>query len=128
MTVTLPAKRILVVDDNEDAAWLLAEALRMLGHDVQVAHDGRAALELTRTWSPDIACLDLGLPGIDGYELGRELRRRAAPPYLFAITGYSQPADRERTKNVGFAAHFIKPVTLRQIQSAIDALDAARAR
>jgi signal transduction histidine kinase/CheY-like chemotaxis protein len=114
------SRKILVVDDNEDAAWLLAEALRLLGHDVRVAHDGVTALEVAASWPPEIAFLDLGLPGLDGYALGTRLRELPAPPRLFAVTGYGQASDRERTRSVGFDAHFVKPVSLRQIQLAIE--------
>jgi CheY-like chemotaxis protein len=116
----MPGRRILVVDDNEDSAWILAEALGLLGHDVVVAHDGLAALELAAAWPPEIALLDLGLPGIDGYALATKLRA-LAPLHLFAITGYSHATHRERTQRAGFDAHFVKPVSLRQIQSAIAA-------
>ncbi len=114
-------RRILVVDDNEDAAWLLGEALRMLGHEVRVAHDGRSALATTATWSPEIALLDIGLPGMDGFELCRELGQLASPPHCIAVSGYGQPRDREQAREAGFDAHFVKPVDLRDVQAAIEA-------
>lgn len=119
----LPAaiRRILVVDDNHDAAWLLAEALRMLGHDVRTSHDGLSALELAREWTPQIAFLDLGLPGIDGFDLCRRLREVLPDrPHVVAVTGYGQANDRERAQEAGFDAHFVKPVSLRQVQTAIE--------
>ena len=114
-----PGRRILVVDDNHDAAWLLAEALSMLGHDVKVSHDGLDALEVARDWPPQIAFLDIGLPGMDGYALCRELLELPGKPRIVAVTGYGQPADRARAKDAGFEHHFVKPVTLRQIKDAI---------
>ncbi|MDQ3369051.1 MAG: ATP-binding protein [Myxococcota bacterium] len=114
-------RRILVVDDNEDAAWLLAEALRMLGHEVRVSHDGMSALELAQRWSPEIAFLDIGLPGMDGFALCSHLVKLPMRPHVIAVTGYGQPNDRERAIDAGFDAHFVKPVSLRDVQSAITA-------
>ncbi|MBA3817774.1 MAG: response regulator [Deltaproteobacteria bacterium] len=114
-------RRILVVDDNEDAAWLLAEALRMLGHEVRVSHDGMSALELAQRWSPEIAFLDIGLPGMDGFALCSHLVKLPTRPHVIAVTGYGQPNDRARAFDAGFDAHFVKPVSLRDVQSAITA-------
>jgi signal transduction histidine kinase len=115
-------RKILVVDDNEDAAWLLAEALRLLGHDVQVSYDGLSALELARSYSPEIALLDIGLPGMNGFELCRALGNLPVQPYCIAVSGYGQPKDRAMAREAGFEAHFVKPVDLRDVQAAIDAL------
>ncbi|MBA3500864.1 MAG: response regulator, partial [Deltaproteobacteria bacterium] len=115
-------RRIIVVDDNEDAAWLLAEALRLLGHDVRVAYDGITALELANTWPPEIALLDIGLPGMNGFELCRELGKLSSRPYCIAVSGYGQPKDRAQAREAGFDAHFVKPVDLRDVQAAIEAL------
>jgi len=114
-------RRLLVVDDNEDAAWLLAEALRLLGHDVRVAYEGLSALEIAREWSPEIALLDIGLPGMNGFELCQELGKLPSPPYCIAVSGYGQPKDRALAREAGFEAHFVKPVDLRDVQTAIDA-------
>ena len=122
VTVPVGGRRIIVVDDNEDAAWLLAEALRLLGHDVRVAHDGIAALELARGWPPEIALLDIGLPGMNGFELCRELGKLITRPHCIAVSGYGQPKDRAQAREAGFDAHFVKPVDLRDVQAAIDAL------
>ncbi|HEU0036542.1 MAG TPA: MEDS domain-containing protein [Kofleriaceae bacterium] len=120
-TILAPnGRRILVVDDNEDAAWLLAEALRLAGHDVCVSHDGLSALELARSWSPQIAFLDIGLPGMDGYALCEHLLGLPDKPRVIAVTGYGQAADRERAMSAGFDLHFVKPVSLREVQTAID--------
>lgn len=108
---------VLVVDDNEDAAELLGSLLEAQGHTVTSAHDGASALAALETAHPDVAILDLGLPGMDGYELGQEIRRRLkdrAPP-LVAFTGYAREQDRARGEAAGFQAHLVKPVKLEQI-------------
>jgi len=114
-------RQILLVDDNEDAAGALADALEELGHSVKVAHDGPAALVLLETYFPDIAFLDIGLPAMDGYELARRIRceRRLAGIRLVSITGYGQPSDRERASAAGFDLHLVKPVDLELVEQAI---------
>ncbi|WP_437498463.1 ATP-binding response regulator [Sorangium sp. So ce1099] len=104
--------RVAVVDDNHDAAHLLAVSLRRWGHDVVVAHDGLEALELVRRARPDVAVLDIGLPGIDGFELARRLRREPALDgcTLIAASGYGQEVDRQRASDAGFDHHLLKPV------------------
>ncbi|MDB4940840.1 MAG: hypothetical protein JWP97_374 [Labilithrix sp.] len=104
--------RVLVVDDNEDAAELLAEALAMLGYDTRVAYDGAAALRLHESYAPDVALLDIGLPVMTGYELAGRLRSAPGGDVLklVAVTGYGQDADRARTREAGFDAHLVKPV------------------
>jgi PAS domain S-box-containing protein len=112
-------RRVLVVDDNDDARMLLAEALAGLGHDVQSAADGPSALELVKQFTPDIAILDIGLPGIDGYQLATELRDKlGTSPRFFALSGYGQPHDKERSAAAGFSKHFVKPVSLEELTSA----------
>jgi len=105
---------VLVVDDNADAAAMLAEYVGSLGYDVRAAHDGPAALKSAVERVPDIALLDIGLPVMDGYELATRLRQTdgGAALKLVAITGYGQQADRERTRQSGFDAHLVKPVDL----------------
>ena len=117
----LHARRVLVVDDNRDAAALLDEALEAQGHEVRVAFDGPQALALVEGFTPDVALLDIGLPVMDGYELARRL---GALPHLqgtvmFAITGYGQMIDRKRSEEAGFAAHIVKPVDVLQLSAAI---------
>ena len=103
--------KILVVDDNEDAADLLVATLCELGHVARVAYDGPSAIEIAAELEPDIALLDIGLPVMDGYELARRLRERQDPGLrLVAITGYGQSTDRERAHDAGFDAHFAKPI------------------
>jgi signal transduction histidine kinase len=107
-------ERVLVVDDNPDAAETLAEALRHAGQTVQVAHDGPSALALAAHFQPTTAVLDLGLPVMDGFELGRRLREQAAdrPLRLVALTGYGQEKDRSLSHDAGFDVHLVKPVEL----------------
>ncbi|MDX2086456.1 MAG: PAS domain S-box protein [Kofleriaceae bacterium] len=115
-TPTTPARRILVVDDNRDAAQLLATLLEGAGHHVRVAFDSPAALELVGSFAPEIAILDIGLPVMDGHDLARELRARLAmQPVLVALTGYGHPLDRARSKQAGFTFHLAKPVDVEAI-------------
>lgn len=103
--------RILVVDDNEDAAELLALSLSESGYVTRVAHDGPAALRVAEDFAPEVALLDIGLPVMDGYELARRLRAPGTPPIrLIAITGYGQESDRAASRKAGFDAHLVKPV------------------
>ncbi len=117
---------ILIVDDNEDAAGLLADSLRTLGHTVQVVHDGPSALGILHAFRPQVALLDLGLPVMDGFELAQRIR--GEPLFqrieLVAITGYGQEIDRQRTAENGFGAHLVKPVDV----IALDALIRERVR
>jgi signal transduction histidine kinase/ActR/RegA family two-component response regulator len=105
-------RRVLVVDDNSDAADMLAMLLRALGHEVALALDGAAALDSARAFAPHVALLDIGLPGMDGYELARRLRAldTCKQTLLVAVTGYGESGDRQRSKAAGFAHHFVKPV------------------
>ena len=122
----ISSRRVLVVDDNIDAASLLCELLRSVGHDVREAHDGEQALELQRTFQPEIAILDIGLPGMDGYALATALRDAAGPAIrLMAVTGYGQPQDRKRAESSGFAAHFVKPVAIAKLLAEIEIRGAA---
>jgi signal transduction histidine kinase len=122
-------RRILVVDDNVDAAKLLAEALQIVGHDTRVAFDGPGALGVAGEFQPDAALIDLGLPLMDGYELARQMIAAGdgcQPPILIAITGYGQVADRQNSEAAGFDAHIIKPVDVTKLISVLDGLFVAR--
>jgi PAS domain S-box-containing protein len=103
--------RVLVVDDHEDAANTLVELLESAGHEVTAAYDGPLALKRAKAFRPDIAFLDIGLPGMSGYELAEAMRAEFgdAVPFLVALTGYGQPADVERSKKAGFDRHLVKP-------------------
>ena len=115
-------RRVLVVDDNRDAADLLNELLTGLGHEVKVAYDGHAALDLAEAMKPDLVLLDIGLPGIDGYEIARRLRRDPVlhEVEIVAVTGYGQPEDRRRAIEAGFDEHLLKPVQPAAIVQLLD--------
>ncbi len=108
----LPARLVLVVDDNVDAAETLASLLRAWGHSVAVANDGPAALAILQTLSPDLALLDIGMPTMDGYELAAHLRFQVGCENMpvIAITGLSGHDAVRRSKQMGFAGHLVKPV------------------
>jgi len=113
----VPAQRILVVDDNKDAAAALEMLLRDLGHETRVVNGGRAALESIAEFRPDCVLLDLGMPEVDGLEVARRVRASGLEPQprLVALTGWGQDDDRERTRAAGFDAHLVKPATSEQI-------------
>ncbi len=115
-------KRVLVVDDNADAAETLADLLHGLGHTTSVAHDGPTALSKAEAFRPQVALLDIGLPVMDGYELARRLREQPGLQRLrlFAITGYGQESDRERSRAAGFHEHLVKPVDFSKLAALIE--------
>jgi PAS domain S-box-containing protein len=121
-TSKAPKSRILVVDDNEDAAMMLCAYLESCGHDVQVAHDGAQGLILACGWQPDVALLDIGMPGMDGYEVARKLRTlpEGVGMRLIAVTGYGQPADRDLAIEAGFNFHLTKPVDIEELKRMIE--------
>ena len=108
--VAVVARTVLVVDDNADARVMLREILREAGHIVYEASDGPSAVEVAQTRRFDVALVDIGLPGLDGYAVARRLRTEAAGTLLVALTGYGRPEDRERAFAAGFAHHIVKPV------------------
>jgi PAS domain S-box-containing protein len=112
-------QRVLVVDDNVDAAELLAELLRASGYTASIAHDGPVALELARSFRPEIVLIDIGLPVMDGYELARRLRGMLDGARLIAVTGYGQQGDRDRSRDAGFDDHLVKPVSLDVLHAAL---------
>jgi signal transduction histidine kinase len=113
--------RLLVVDDNHDAAESLALLLRYKGHAVTTAADGPSALEMALAERPEVVLLDIGLPGMDGYAVARELRQCAElhGTLLVALTGYGQPEDREKSRAAGFDRHFVKPIDFEVLQGLI---------
>jgi CheY-like chemotaxis protein len=115
------APRILVVDDNEDGAEMLVEALSQRGYDTRAANDAAVALRVAATFAPDIAFLDIGLPVMDGYELASHLRQLPGLENLrlVAVTGYGQESDRQRTRAAGFDHHLVKPVDIEAIEAAL---------
>src|SRR5919202_1086373 len=104
--------RILVVEDNVDTARGMARLLKLLGHEVAVAHSGPEGIEVARAHRPDYVLLDIGLPGMDGYEVASRLRREACcrDAVIIAISGYGQEEDRRRSKEAGVDHHLIKPL------------------
>ncbi|MFL5456910.1 MAG: PAS domain S-box protein [Myxococcales bacterium] len=114
--------RILLVEDNVDAAETLAEALQLFGHDIHVSHDGEDGLVKAQRSRPEVVLCDIGLPGINGYEVARAIRadenlRRAV---LVAVTGYASPADQKQAADAGFDHHFPKPVELDKLIALLD--------
>jgi PAS domain S-box-containing protein len=118
--------RVMVVDDNTDALATLSDALRVHGHEVHTAEDAASALALAPRIEPEIAVLDIGLPGVDGYELARRLRQLPgfANIKLVAVTGYGQASDKERARAAGFDDHLVKPVTVQALRKVLDRLTA----
>ncbi len=111
MSASFQSKRILVVEDDEDCAELLSEALSRLGHRVALSHSGAEALEVTKSFLPEVALVDLGLPDIDGADLGPLIVALCADaPRLIALTGYGDERARERLLAAGFEQHLLKPV------------------
>jgi PAS domain S-box-containing protein len=119
--------RVLIVDDNEDSAEMLAAFLSEVGYDCYVAPDGRRALSISREVLPDAAILDIGLPDIDGHQLAREMLSALAgrAPKLIALTGYAQDSDRKLALEAGFADHLAKPVEMSKLTSKLSGLLAA---
>ena len=114
------ATRILVVDDNRDAATTTQSLLSLYGHAAEVAHDGIEALDAFARVDPDVVLLDIGLPGLDGYEVARRIRAQAKRPVtLIAVTGWGQESDRRRSREAGFDAHLVKPVDPDELLHAI---------
>lgn len=104
------ARRVLIVDDNVDAASTLSLLVKALGHEVAVAHDGAAAMHAFEAFRPQVVLLDIGLPGMNGYEVARQLRSRATGVRIIAVTGWGQAEDRLRSEEAGFDMHLVKPV------------------
>jgi CheY-like chemotaxis protein len=112
------SRRILIVDDNRDAAITLSMMLRLMGNEIQTAFDGAAALEAADQFRPDLIVLDIGLPKMSGYEVARKVRER---PWgqgltLVALTGWGQEEDRRRSQEAGFDYHFVKPIDIADLK------------
>ena len=109
------------MDDNHDAADTLATLLRALGAVVAVAYDGPSALECLEPFAPDVLLLDIGMPGMDGYEVARAVRRRSGPqPLLVALSGWGQEQDLRDAKTAGFDHHLVKPPDLDRLAALLD--------
>lgn len=115
-------KRILVVDDNIPSAKTMGWTLELLGHDVRLAHEGEEALALAREYQPHAILLDIGLPGMNGYDICRALRQEAGLEHctIIAQTGWGQQEHRRRSKDAGFDHHLVKPVDMEQLQAALE--------
>jgi len=129
---TRPARRmrrVLVVDDNRDSAESLAALLGMLGHEVDQAYDGPAALETARTRFPDLVLLDIGMPGMSGHEVARRIRAEPAlvGTTLIALTGYGTAEDRHESRAAGFDGHLVKPIDFEALQRIIESLPPSKA-
>jgi CheY-like chemotaxis protein len=121
-----PARDILIVEDNADARETLRRLLELQGHRVRVAADGSAALETVRARQVEVALIDIGLPGMDGYEVAHRLRAAADKPImLIALTGYGLPEDRRRSVAAGFDLHMVKPVDPEELERALRASSAS---
>jgi CheY-like chemotaxis protein len=116
------ARRILIVDDNVDAADSLATLLRLTGHDVSTAYSGPDALHAARERRPEVVLLDIGLPGMSGYEVAGRLRQLPGleRAVVVAVTGYGQDDDRKHSHQAGFDLHLTKPVSLDELRSALN--------
>ena len=122
--------RILVVDDNIDAAKLLAIMLRQMGHEVQLAHDGMEAVSASEAFRPDIVLLDLGMPKLNGYQAAQRIRQQPGGRdiTLVALTGWGQEEDRRRTRDVGFDSHLVKPVDRNALESLLSHVESKAVR
>ena len=116
-------RRVLIVDDNVDAANTLDALLKALGHETHTVYDGHEALEAFDAFGPEIVLLDIGLPGISGYEVARRLRSRGRPVRIVAVTGWGQADDRRRSAEAGFDLHLVKPIDEESLRRALLAAD-----
>jgi CheY-like chemotaxis protein len=114
--------RVLMVEDDRDTVETFALLLTAQGHDVRYAFDGPTGLEMARTWAPDAVLLDIGLPGMNGYELARRLHAESGDrrPFLIAITAYGDDQSRLSSEKVGIDLHLVKPVEIEDLQMVLD--------
>jgi CheY-like chemotaxis protein len=121
------ARRILVVDDNRDAAESLSMLLSITGHDTSIAHDGGEAYGCAERERPDVILLDIGLPTLSGYEVCRRIRQQPWGRQLFiiALTGWGQAEDRQKTREAGFDGHLVKPVAYDALLRLLDSMGVA---
>jgi CheY-like chemotaxis protein len=114
-----PGRRVLVVDDNKDAADTLAGLLGLMGHEARVTYAGAAGVAEAVEFRPDLVLVDLGMPGMDGFETARRIRaaKGGAEPLLVALTGWGSEEDRRRTRDAGFDRHLVKPVQPSELAS-----------
>jgi CheY-like chemotaxis protein len=114
--------RVLVIEDNPDAAETLGDLLSLFGHEPEIALSGPAGLETARRFRPEVVLCDIGLPGMDGYAVARSLRAEPATrtARLIALTGYGRESDRRRTQEAGFDLHLVKPVEPLELKRLLD--------
>jgi CheY-like chemotaxis protein len=120
--------RVLVVDDYEDSAEMLSILLQRWGYEVKTAYDGQSGLELMTQWQPEVALLDIGMPGMDGYEVARRIRQMSGVgerAYLVALTGYGNDEAVRRAHDAGFNSHLLKPIDSNRLQSLLSSLPVA---
>jgi len=122
--MTVVKRRVLVADDNEDSAETLALLLQALGNEVRAVHDGQRAVEEAESFRPDVALLDIGMPGLDGYEVCRRIRQHdwAQTIVIAALTGWSRDEDRDRSEQAGFNHFLVKPVDPKALEELIAGL------
>ncbi|RPI96408.1 MAG: response regulator, partial [Chloroflexi bacterium] len=127
---TGPSLQVLVVDDNVDTAGSLAMLLEASGHEVRMAHDGPTALEAALKYRPNVMLLDLGLPGLNGFEVAKRLRQQPVfqNVVVVAMTGYGQEADRQRSFDAGFNHHLVKPADFGKVQEILATVSAKATR
>ena len=115
-------QRVLIVEDNQDAGEMYRMLIELYGHEVLVADNGTRALEMLKSDRPDIALVDIGLPGMDGYEIARRFRaeRESDRVFLVALTGYGSSSDIDRSRQAGFDLHLLKPVDPQELKSLLD--------
>ena len=125
-----PRHRVLVVDDNRDAAKSLSMLLKLLGAEVQTVFSGPEALEAIAAHRPAVVLLDIGMPGMDGYEVARRIREQSelADVTLIALTGWGQEEDRRRTRAAGFNHHLIKPADVGDLEKLLLSLESQPGR
>jgi two-component system CheB/CheR fusion protein len=126
--MTAARLRLMVIDDNKDAAESMSMLFELWGHEVVCVYDGRAALDTAAKFRPDAVFLDIGLPGMDGYEIAEHLREipRTGRIVLVAITGYGQDEDRRRSREAGIDHHLVKPVAPDMLLKLLETLERAR--
>jgi CheY-like chemotaxis protein len=121
--------RVLLVEDDDDAAHLLGAAVELMGHEVALAHDGPVALSLALSFVPDVVLIDIGLPVMDGHEVAKRLRnvtRHDVP--VVAVTAHGTDQDRQRSVEAGFVEHLVKPIDLRMLEQVLDRILGLAAR
>jgi len=113
------SRRVLVVDDNKDAADALSTYLQMKGHHTRTAYSGSEAIQEVLAFAPDVVLLDIGLPGMNGYDVAPKIRAIDSAIQLVALTGYGQSEDRRRSASAGFDVHLTKPVGKEELEAAL---------